>query len=154
MTVNKRKKSSRFRGSHTHGWGAKKKHRGSGHRGGRGNAGSGKRADSKKPSFWKDTEYFGKHGFKQKGPGVVYEGINIRTLEGMISRLIKEGFAKEEKGAINIDLGAVGYTKLLSSGRVTKKMIITVLMASPDAVEKIKKAGGEVRTAGKSKPEE
>ena len=52
MTVNKRKKNSRQRGSHTHGWGAMKKHRGAGNRGGRGAAGSGKRADSKKPSIW------------------------------------------------------------------------------------------------------
>ena len=39
-----RKKNTRQRGSHTHGWGAKKKHRGAGNRGGRGNAGSGPRA--------------------------------------------------------------------------------------------------------------
>ena len=45
MTHNKRKKNSRQRGEWTHGWGAKKKHRGAGHRGGRGNAGSGKRGE-------------------------------------------------------------------------------------------------------------
>jgi len=40
MTVNKRKKMSRLRGSHTHGWGAKKKHRGKGNKGGAGMAGT------------------------------------------------------------------------------------------------------------------
>ena len=54
MTVNKRKKNVRQRGHKTHGWGEKKKHRGKGHQGGAGMAGTGKRADSKKPSIWKD----------------------------------------------------------------------------------------------------
>ena len=62
MTVNKRKKVTRYRGSKTHGGGAKKKRRGAGNRGGRGMGGSGKRADSKKPSLW-GAKYFGKHGF-------------------------------------------------------------------------------------------
>ena len=48
---NKVKKVRKFRGSHTHGYGSKKKHRGAGSRGGRGMAGSGKRADQKKPSI-------------------------------------------------------------------------------------------------------
>ena len=63
MTVNKRSKNTRQRGHTTHGWGSMKKHRGKGHQGGAGMAGSGKRADSKKPSIWKDKRYFGKFGF-------------------------------------------------------------------------------------------
>ena len=66
MVVNKRKKSTRQRAGTTHGYGSMKKHRGAGHRGGRGASGTGKRADSKKPSIWKQTDYFGKHGFKKK----------------------------------------------------------------------------------------
>ena len=54
MTVNRRKKVVKQRGSHTHGWGSKKKHRGAGNRGGRGMAGSGKRADQRKPSILKE----------------------------------------------------------------------------------------------------
>jgi len=65
MSINKRTKRSRQRGSHTHGWGAKKKHRGAGNRGGRGMAGTGKRADQKKPTIMNlyGNEYFGKRGF-------------------------------------------------------------------------------------------
>ncbi|MDP1728874.1 MAG: 50S ribosomal protein L15, partial [archaeon] len=66
MVVHKRQKSSRMRGAKTtHGFGAKKKHRGSGNRGGFGMAGSGKRADQKKPTIFKlyGSSYFGKHGF-------------------------------------------------------------------------------------------
>ena len=50
MKTKKRKKSSRMHGrkAGTHGWGARKKHKKSGHRGGKGMAGTGKRADQKK----------------------------------------------------------------------------------------------------------
>ncbi len=45
------KKNKRQRGLSSHGWGHKKKHRGAGNRGGKGMAGTGKRADTKKPSI-------------------------------------------------------------------------------------------------------
>src|SRR3989338_2045713 len=51
MPANKQKKVVRYRGSHTHGGGAKKKRRGAGNRGGRGMAGSGKRAGQIKPTI-------------------------------------------------------------------------------------------------------
>ena len=62
MPVNKRKKATRFRAKTTHGYGSMKKNRGAGNRGGRGMAGSGKRADQKKPTILKlyGNEYFGK----------------------------------------------------------------------------------------------
>ena len=75
MTVNKRKKISRYRGSMTHGGGSKKKRRGSGNRGGKGLAGSGKRSDSKKPSLWKE-KYFGKFGFVSKNKSTI-NAVNI-----------------------------------------------------------------------------
>ena len=42
--------------------GLKEEAQGKNHQGGAGMAGSGKRADSKKPSVWADANYFGKHG--------------------------------------------------------------------------------------------
>ncbi len=62
MKLKRRKKSTRFRGSHTHGRGGKKKARGSGHRGGFGMAGTGKRGDQKKTKILKKGMelYFGK----------------------------------------------------------------------------------------------
>ena len=45
MSVNKTKKVGKYRGSKTHGGGHMKKRRGAGNRGGRGMAGTGKRAD-------------------------------------------------------------------------------------------------------------
>ena len=87
MTVNKRKKFSRMRGLGSHGWGAKKKHRGAGNRGGRGMAGSGKRADQKKPTILKlyGNEYFGRHGFCR--PREVVENIKAINLGELQNRL-------------------------------------------------------------------
>ncbi|MBS3145783.1 uL15 family ribosomal protein, partial [Candidatus Woesearchaeota archaeon] len=91
MTVNKRSKKSRQRGTHTHGWGAKKKHRGAGNRGGRGNAGTGKRADTKKPTIIKlyGNEYFGKKGFKiPQNIKVVLKTINLQELNQKVDSLV------------------------------------------------------------------
>lgn len=144
MTVNKRKKNSRQRASHTHGWGAKKKRRGSGNRGGKGNAGSGKRADCKKPSFWKDLKYFGKFGFKIKGAKRDIRPVNLIYLEENLQKFLKEKKAVQENGLYNIDLEAIGFNKLMGDGRVSNKFKIKTQYASKKSVEKIKAAGGEV----------
>ena len=136
MVVNKRKKFSRQRGHHTHGWGSKKKHRGAGNRGGRGMAGTGKRGDALKTLYWKDKKYFGKHGFKKKGVKKEVKVINIGDIEENLNRFLEKGDA--------IDLGGFGYNKLLGKGRIRSKLKIKVDSASSKAVEKIKKAGGEV----------
>ena len=136
MVVNKRKKFSRQRSSHTHGWGSKKKHRGAGSRGGRGMAGSGKRGDAKKTLYWKDKKYFGKYGFKMKGVKKEVKAINIGDIEENIEKFLK--------GEEVIDLGKFGYNKLLGKGQVRSKLKIKVDSASAKAVEKIKKVGGEV----------
>lgn len=144
MTINKRKKNTRQRGHKTHGWGAKKKHRGQGHRGGRGMAGTGKRADSKKPSIWKDVDYFGKHGFISKTPKVKIKAVNIGFIEQHINNFLLDNSIKKEKEFYSVDLEKMGYNKLLGDGKVSMKFKIKAPYASKAAVEKIKKAGGEV----------
>jgi len=118
MVVNKRKKNSRQRGNWTHGWGAKKKRRGSGHRGGKGMGGSGKRADSKKPSVWKDEKYFGKYGFKKKGQKKCIMPINIEEIEEKLEEYVNSKLAVQEGDTYNIDLSKIGYNKLLGRGKV------------------------------------
>ena len=144
MTVNKRKKNDRQRGHKTHGWGAKKKHRGKGHQGGAGNAGSGKRADSKKPSYWADPLYFGKHGFISKTPKVKISALNVSYLELHLNQLVNSNIAKKEGVVYSVELEKLGYNKLLGDGRVSMKFKIKVPYASKSAVEKVKEAGGEV----------
>ncbi len=140
----RRKKNSRQRGSKTHGWGAMKKHRGSGNKGGRGNAGTGKRSDCKKPSVWGIEHFYGKHGFTPVGGVKHIEACNIETLERTYHKLLKQGMIKEEKGAYIIDLEQLGFEKLLSKGNPTKKWNITARYASVNAVDKIKEKGGNV----------
>jgi len=143
MTVNKRKKNTRLRGSKTHGWGAKKKHRGQGHRGGRGMAGTGKRADSKKPSIWKER-YFGKHGFVSKTPQIKINAVNISFIEQHLNKFISDGLIKKENGFYSVELGKLGFNKLLGDGKVSVKLKINTPYASQKAIEKIKESGGEV----------
>ena len=70
IKTKKRKKSSRYHGRKrgTCGTGARKKMKGSGHRGGKGMAGTGKRADQKKTLILKlyGHDYFGKQGITSK----------------------------------------------------------------------------------------
>ena len=155
MVVNKRTKFSRQRATHTHGWGAKKKHRGAGSRGGRGLAGTGKRGDAKKPSHWKDTKYFGKYGFIKKGMKIEMFPINLDYIDENITKFQKEGDI--------IDLNKMGYNKLLGNGIIKNKLKIKVDYASKKAIEKITKVGGEVTLTAvkkekkqktKEKPEE
>ena len=141
----KRKKSERYRGSQTHGGGAKKKRRGAGNRGGRGMAGSGKRADQKKPTILKlyGGSYFGKKGFSSKNKKVI-KPITIQTIETKLYNWLKKGILKKDKDIIKINLKEMGYNKLLSKGDVKNKYDIDVEYASENAIEKIQKAGGKI----------
>ena len=144
MTINKRKKNDRQRGSKTHGWGAKKKHRGQGNRGGRGMAGTGKRADSKKPSIWKDKNYFGKHGFVSKTPKIKINPVNINFIEQHLDKFISNDLIRKEDGFYSVELEKLGYNKLLGDGKVSVKFKIKTQFASEKAIEKVKEGGGEV----------
>ena len=136
----KRKKSKRMRAQTTHGWGAKKKHRGSGTRGGVGMAGSGKRADQKKPSILQKfgNSYYGKKGFssikkKLKSINLFYLDVHADSIS-----------IKKENGTYTIDLRKLGYDKLLGAGNVTKKLKIICDYASENAVKKVIDQSGEV----------
>jgi large subunit ribosomal protein L15 len=133
--LHKRKKSGRYRASKTHGWGSMKKRRGKGNKGGAGNAGSFKRGDQKRPSFWKETP--GKHGFKPKNK-IKDKIITIYDVQ----KFIENGILKEENGVY--DLSNFGFDKLLSKGNVKKAIKIKISKASAKAIEVIKKAGGDV----------
>lgn len=143
MVVNRRKKITKLRGSRNYGWGLR--HRNSGQSGGAGRAGTGKRCHSKKPSVW-GTAFFGKDGFVSK-QRIEDTTIGLRDLEDKLPTWVKEQKAKVENGTVVIDLSKLGYTKLLGSGKTTRKVKITVKQATEEAKEKVKQAGGEIATA-------
>jgi len=144
MVVNRRKKFSRQRGSFTHGWGSKKKHRGAGNRGGKGLAGTGKRADSIKTLYWKDKKYFGKHGFKPKGTKKYIKAINLSDINERLDKSLANKLIVKEGDHYVVDLKKLGYNKLLGAGKVVNKFKINVKYASGKAIKRIKQAGGEV----------
>ncbi|HYD03504.1 MAG TPA: uL15 family ribosomal protein [Alphaproteobacteria bacterium] len=149
MSLNRRKKAIKFRGHHTHGYGSKKKHRGSGHQGGVGMAGTGKKADQKKTKIWKDKKYFGRHGFHSITREDI-KAINIFYIETHLDSLVKSGVAKKEGSKYVINLKDLKINKLLGSGNPTNAYEITVDYASAAAVEKIAAAKGTVTVKNKS----
>lgn len=150
MKLKKRKRSSRWRGSHTHGRGFKKKARGSGHKGGKGMAGTGKRADQKKTLVLNlyGNDYFGKDRALRRKPSSKLKVINLHQISENLPSFIKAGKAKESKEGMQI--GLTGY-KILGEGEALKKLKITASAASKSVQEKIKKAGGEMIIQNKSK---
>ncbi len=141
MKTHKRKKSSRHKGlgMGTHGTGCRKNKRKSGHRGGKGMAGSGKRADHKKTLITKlyGHNYFGKQGITSKGTKRdTRKRINLQQIE---LGLEKYGKKKGDSFEINLE----NY-KILGKGEVKNKLIIKAKEASKSAIEKVKKAGGEI----------
>ncbi len=141
MKTHKRRKSSRMhgRGTGSHGWGFRKSHRKSGHRGGKGMSGTGKRGDQKKTLVIKlyGNKYFGKQGItSKKTERDKRKRINL----GAINKNI-ESYGKKEgdKWKINLE----NY-KILGGGEINHKMIIIANEASKSAIEKVKKKGGEI----------
>ena len=145
MVVNKSSKSRKRRGSRTHGWG--RMHRGAGDRGGVGKAGSGKKADCKKPSSDKILDYFGKKGFTSRGRSSNRDvTINVKDVLKRAAWFKQKGFAKEEGDLFECDLSKAGFDKLLGTGKVTRKVKITVSTCSASVRKAVEDAGGSVVT--------
>jgi large subunit ribosomal protein L15 len=143
MRTKKRTRSSRWRGSHTHGRGFKKKARGSGHQGGKGMAGTGKRGDAKKTMILNlyGNDYFGKDRTLRRGHvAPKLQTINLGQVQRDINSMVAKESAKEVKGVYEINL--TGY-KVLGEGEFTLKAKITATSASASAQEKVQSAGGE-----------
>ena len=140
MTLIKRKKVTRQRGQHTHGWGAMKKHRGAGNRGGVGNAGSGKRGDAKKPRYWKNRP--GKYGFTSAKKSI--KTINLIALDRQLPLFIEKKIATKKENEVIIDLTKIHINKLLGSGSIKQPVTVIVDSATQKAQERIASAGGKV----------
>ena len=101
MVVRRQKKVKKQRGSRTHGWGLV--HRGSGQKGGVGNAGRGKKAHCKKPQVWKER-YLGKHGFVRHGEKIRVHAISIKQVEQCLNSWSTSECVKQEHGSFTVDL--------------------------------------------------
>ncbi len=155
MRLKKRRKSSRFAGSQTAKRGKKARTRGSGNQGGKGWAGTGKRADQKKTLVIKLTggnNYFGKSKTLRRGTAPEKrEVINLSEIERIMDFLVKQGIAKENKGFYELDYK--NY-KILGDGGIKLKLKIKASAASKSAIEKVRKAGGEIILESKNSTQE
>lgn len=143
MNVKKRKKATRYRGTHTHGRGFKKKARGSGHRGGKGMAGTGKRGDAKKTLILNlyGNDYFGKDKTLRRGRVFKSKQMTLKSIAEKINSLVKREAAKKTGDMYEINLE--GY-RIVGNDGLPFKARIKADSASSGAIESVKKSGGEI----------
>ncbi|MAF99271.1 MAG: 50S ribosomal protein L15 [Nanoarchaeota archaeon] len=139
MVTTKRKKVAKYRGHVTHGGGHRKKRRGAGNRGGRGNAGSGKRASTNKQSHGA----LGGSGFVPRGPKKKVRTINVSRLQSKLEMFVLNGKVEKKGDVFIVDLSKIGFDKLLGTGKISAVVEVTGNV-SANAAEKVLKAGGKV----------
>lgn len=145
MTLRKRHKASRYRGTRSHGRGHKNRTRGSGNRGGVGLSGTGKRGDQKKTLVIKlyGGDYFGKDKVTRKARRMAVKTIAIRAIAENIQGLVKRGLAKQTTGGYELTLA--GY-KVVGNDKMPFKVTVHAHAASASARSSIETAGGSVQT--------
>jgi len=93
-------------------------------------------------------KYFGKHGFHS--PQAIHHKENTLNLNKLTQLT--------QPNQTELNLTAMGYTKLLGTGKITQPLTITIPACSKIAAEKIKTAGGkiitETETAETTEPEQ
>jgi len=88
-----------------------------------------------------EPEHFGKRGFKSiaaKG-----KAINLKQLEALVEKLLKEKIAERVGSGIKINVLKIGAEKVLGAGKLSKRLIVEAKAFSKRAKEKIEKAGGK-----------
>jgi len=101
-------------------------------------AGTGKKAGQKRTWILKyHPDYFGKHGFISRNKKI--RTMNLGMISDKIESFVKKGKAKKVNNGFEIELK--GF-KILSSGKVDKKLFVKAFAFSKKAEEKIVKMGG------------
>ncbi len=139
----KLKKSRKQRGSRYCGWGQVGQHRKGGMRGGKGKAGGRKH-------FWIRTVKYEPDRFKKIGfkPPSVFksrpETVNVGELEDLIVKTFGADEMKSGEGELSLDLGSLGYGKLLGRGDISMPLKLKVSEYTQGALEKVEAAGGQI----------
>jgi large subunit ribosomal protein L15 len=141
MTARFRKKVRRMRGSHTHGWGAKKKHRGTGSHGGHGQSGMFFQKRSYVTTY--DRDRFGRRGFIARASPERPKTINV----GQVGALALKKKMKE------VDVSQFGFQKVLGGGRLSIPITIKAKTITGKAKIKIEAAGGKAISEKKEEAE-
>jgi large subunit ribosomal protein L15 len=93
----------------------------------------------------------GKTGFTPVNPRT-QKTINVGNLNLRLDTLVEQGKTKQADNTIEINLGEIGYTKLLGDGKITRPLRIIVAQCTEKAAEKISQAGGQVILPQASEP--
>jgi large subunit ribosomal protein L15 len=139
----KKRKSSKRRGDREQGRG-KKKGRGAGLRGGRGNAG---RHKHKRVHYAKLGQEFGYTNFGFKRPDEAQEitiSVNVSELDDRLPLLVEMGEVEKQGDTFVVDLTKMGVDKLLGGGQFRSKARITVASATESAKAKVEGSGGQI----------
>ncbi|NPA86195.1 MAG: 50S ribosomal protein L15 [bacterium] len=145
MPTRFKKRSRKYRGSRTHGWGSHKNHRYGGTKGGRG-------PGIKRSGHWKIWfyKYEYKQWLKERKGFQTPKQVKLRKLKEInlddVERLARQHpeIVEHAEGKEVVNLNRLGRFKLLGRGNISRPLIIKVFAASRSAVEKVKAAGGEV----------
>lgn len=135
------RKTRKYRGSRTHGWGQVAQHRASGHKGGLGVSGQLKHHFS---SMLKENpDHFGHDSTHTPRSNDAKRWVNVRDLDDLFTRIGRESAG----GSKIINLTTDGY-KLLGGGSVSGAYRIIVKQFTNSAEEKVREAGGQVLSDG------
>ncbi len=138
--IRKSRKITKLRGSRTCGYGAAKKHRGAGHKGGKGLAGVAKHRWIHTVKYMPD--HVGKYGFKRHASLIKdLKPINLGQIDELVSKNPEKFHIENEKYVVNVT--SLGYEKVLGKGKLNNKIVIKAVEFSESAKEKIESAGGE-----------
>lgn len=152
MSPHKLRKTRKRRGTRTVGWGQVGQHRKHGEKGGR-KVGRHKHLWSWVLKY--EPNYFGKRGFKTpQSIRAKFNTINISQLDQLVDKLTREKQLTKKQGKPYIDLGTLGYQKLLATGKLTMPVLVKVDSYSENAAKRIEEAGGQILTKTKEETEE
>ena len=163
MFKTKSSKVSKQRGTNSHGWGHKKKHRGAGHRGGKGLAGTGARGDSRKSAILSKAKsvintiaaqkgvkasqikrignkYFGKFGFTALNKKSA-KTLSLSYIEDNYDMMVEAKMIEKDV----FDSTKYKIDKIIGRSKFTKKLTIICNEISANAKLQIESAGGKVK---------
>lgn len=144
MTVRKRKRKNKLRGSRTFGTGNTKHKRGSGCKGGKGRAGSHKHKYSK---------YYDTFGVTVRLKPGKLEGreMNLWQIGENIEGWLSSKMIEKSGDTYVIDCRKLGIRKILSKGNLAHKIILRNAQLSEKAREKILASKGSIEEADEKK---
>jgi large subunit ribosomal protein L15 len=137
----RRRKVRKLRGSRTHGWGTSGQHRGSGMLGGHGNAGS---LRHKKSAVIRYGIQLKKKTLLPRLEEKRRSVTSVGQLEDLLMHRDSAHAVSDHEGKKLLDLRALGFTKLLGSGKIQVPILVKIDSFSKSAAAKIEAAGGRI----------